>query len=244
MTDRTLFVYPAQQKLPSLSPPAAKVVLAVARLGIPCKVVSISPEKVKQFSPTGRVPALLDAGVVHVDSVRILDHLEAIPGGRPITPGDPLGRAHDRLWEHLANDHLYWCCVIGRWCVSENVPQTVSGIFPKASAVKRGLVGLVAPRQVGKRTKGQGMGLKPYDEVVEDFRRGCAMIADGLGGGPYLEGRDEPGRGDIAVAALLAQVGWEDATPRLNSALAEHPTLREHAKRTFRACDHEPPAWV
>ncbi|MGE0707039.1 MAG: glutathione S-transferase family protein [Planctomycetota bacterium] len=244
MSERALFVYPGSQGLPSLSPPAAKVVLAVARAQIPCEVVPIGPEQVKRYSPTGRVPALRDGAAVHVDSVRILDHLETVPGARALAPRDPLERVRDRLWEHLANDTLYWCVVISRWLVPQNLERMLDGIAGEGPSLRRWATRAIGARTARKRAEGQGMGLKPYAEVVADWRRGCAMAADALGKGPFLEGRSEPGRGDLALATLLSQVGWRDATPELDAALREHPPLREHARRTYEACGKTPPAWL
>ncbi|MBL4848293.1 MAG: glutathione S-transferase N-terminal domain-containing protein [Planctomycetes bacterium] len=245
MGEWTLYQYPGDQGLPSLSPPCAKVYLALRLSGLRHRVQDIGAENVKRYSPTGRVPALrLPSGKIVVDSIRILDTLEAVEGlAQPLSPREPAARAADRLWEHFANDTLYWCAVVGRWMVPANC-RRVACFMGGQSWLRQRLVEVIGSRAVGGRAKGQGTGLKEYDEVVADWERHLRVVVDGLGAGPYLGGREQPGRGDLAMAGLLAQVGWRDSTPRLQAALAEHPALRAHTRRVFEACEAPAPDWV
>ena len=95
-----------------------------------------------------------------------------------------------------------------------------------------------------KRARGQGTGLKSHEEVLADFARHLRVVVDGLRAGPFLGGRSELGRGDLAMAGPLAQCGWRGATPGMDAALAEHPALREHTRRVFEACEAPAPEWV
>lgn len=245
MSEWTLYQYPGEGDLPSLSPPCVKVYLALRLSGLRHHVQDIRPEHVKRYSPTGRVPALKSPeGEIVVDSVRILDRLEVLDGlANPLTPRDPGQRAQDKLWEHFANDTLYWCAVVARWGVPENLERMLEVIAGK-SWLKQRLVGWIGGRTAMARAKGQGTGLKPYGEVVDDWARHLRVAVEGLRAGPYLGGRSEPGRGDLAMAGLLSQVGWRGVTPRLNAALAEHPALREHTRRVYEACEAPAPDWV
>lgn len=245
MSEWTLYQYAGEGALPSLSPPCAKIYLALRLSGLRHHVRDVRPEQVKRYSPTGRVPALKSPeGKVLVDSIRILDHLEALPDlAQPLTPRDPGERAQDKLWEHFANDTLYWCAVVCRWLVPENRARMIE-VIAGDSWLKQKLVGFLGAREVTKRACGQGTGLKSYDEVLEDFARHLRVVVEGLRAGPYLGGRSQPGRGDLAMAGLLAQLGWRGVTPRMNAALAEHPALREHTRRVFEACEAPAPDWV
>lgn len=241
----TLYQYPGVDGLPSASPPCSKIFLALRLAGLPHQVEDVTPERVRSVSPTGRVPVLRSPeGKLIGDSVRILDLLESRSDlAQPLSPAEPVARATDRLWEHFANDTLYWCVVVGRWMVPEN-RRRMAPLLGGGSWLRARLVDVVGGRSAGGRAKGQGTGLKPYDEVVADWERDLRVIEDGLGGGPYLGGREAPGRGDLAVATLLSQVGWAGITPRLQAAYLEHSALREHTRRVYAACDLKGPDWL
>lgn len=244
MSELVLVSYPGEEALPSLSPPATKAILALGRSKLPHKVKRVGAHNVKKFSPTGRVPALIDGARTVVDSVRILDDLEAREGlAHPLTPSDPLARARDRAYEHVANEALYWPLVFSRWCVSANRQKVLDGLAG-SGFFKRAVFGYFGHKEARARCEGQGTGKKPFAEIVGDFARGVESMNDALAGGPYLEGREEPGRGDFALAGILCQVGWRGATPELDAELAKHPALKEHAKRTFTACGFDTPEWL
>ena len=244
MSELVLVSYPGEEALPSLSPPATKVILALGRLGLEHRIKRVGAHNVKKFSPTGRVPALIEGERTLVDSVRILDDLEARAGlAHPLTPSEPLERARDRAYEHVANEALYWPLVFSRWCVPKNRERVLDGLAG-SGFFKRAAFGYFGSKEARARCEGQGTGKKPFAEIVGDFARGVESMNDALGSGPYLEGREESGRGDFALAGILAQVGWRDATPELNAELAKHPALSEHAQRTFAACGLDVPPWL
>lgn len=244
MGELVVVVYPGEGALPSLSPPATKVVLALGRSGLEHRIKRVGAHNVKKFSPTGRVPALIDGARTTVDSVRILDDLEAREGlAHPLTPSDPRARARDRAYEHVANEALYWPLVFTRWCVPQNREKVLDGLAG-SGFFKRAVFGYFGSKEARGRCEGQGTGKKPFAEIVGDFARGVASMNDALAGGPYLEGREEPGRGDFALAGILGQLGWREATPELHAELAKFPALGEHAKRTFTACGLDAPAWL
>ena len=69
-------------------------------------------------------------------------------------------------------------------------------------------------------------------------------VETGLGHGPFLEGRDEPGRGDLAGASSVVQVGYKDSMPDLARRTLQRPQVLEHARRVFDACSTEQPRWL
>ena len=70
------------------------------------------------------------------------------------------------------------------------------------------------------------------------------MVVEGLDGGPFLEGRDHPGRGDLACTALLSQVGFRGTMPDIMKMVRDRTPLVELCCRVHDACDMEGPRWL
>ncbi len=70
------------------------------------------------------------------------------------------------------------------------------------------------------------------------------MMETGLGPGPFLQGRDWPGRGDLAAASMLAQVGFRGTMPDWKREAEQHPAALDHLRRVFDACSMEQPRWL
>jgi glutathione S-transferase len=240
-----LYQYAGGDGVLSLSPPCMKVQLALKRLDLPHKVVNVrTPAQVKRASKTGRLPALeLPDGRKVVDSVAILDVLEE-QAGRSLSPDAPAARARDRAWEHFANDTLYWRGLYMRWMPEGNRKRLIRVLLGSASWLKARLVGFALTRRIHARCRGQGIGLRPQAEVEADFERLLDLVTDGLAGGPFLDGRDAPGRGDLAIASFLVQVGWKEIDPIQLSRFKQRHELLSYVRRTLEACEVGPPDWL
>jgi hypothetical protein len=94
-----------------------------------------------------------------------------------------------------------------------------------------------------KRARLQAVGGRPEKEVLEAFGRALDMLETGLQGGPFLYGRDEPGRGDVAAGVQLLAVGYAGGIDEAMSAVRAHPGVLALPRRVFRACSSELPAW-
>lgn len=244
MAEVVLYQYPGDDDLASMSPPCLKVHLALRRLNVPYRAVDLhSPGQVRAKSKTGRVPVLETATGRITDSVAILDAVEEL-AGRSLSPDDPGGRAQDRVWEYFANDSLYWVVVYLRWCVPENTKRFLDRLIGTRPTPKRLAVGWFVPGMTRRRLSAQGLGLRGPDAVERELSRMLETIEDGLAGGAFLGGRSEPGRGDLAVATLIAQIGWGDAMPEADSRLRARPAVVEHAARVFDACRATVPSWL
>lgn len=232
----TLYLYRAEDDLPSFSPPCAKVALALARSGLPHVVERVRGDPMR-YSPTGRLPTLVVGAEVVTDSVRILDRIEALDPPRPFWPDDAEARTRDRLWEHYANGTLYWLGLYERWLVPENRRRLLDELFGRGLlSFKRRVIAPIVSRQVRARAVGHGVGLQKPDEVRAAFSSGLAMIEEALAGGPYLNGRSEPGRGDFAVTALIAQASYRGITPWADAQVCGRPALVAHARQVFESC--------
>jgi glutathione S-transferase len=216
--------------------------MALRRLGLPHRVVNLkNPRAVQRMSPTGRVPVLEGSGSRIADSVTILDSLlEHDPGGT-LFPKDPAERARDRLWDLFATDSLYWIGVYLRWLVSDNRDRMFDAMAGSGFSLRKLLLRFALVPAMTRRARGQSVGARSEADVEASLERSLQMVGDGLEDGPFLGGRSVPGRGDLAVASLVAQVGWRGTLPRTLERVRAHPALVEHVRGTFEACGFETP---
>ena len=239
-----LHQYPGGDGLTSLSPPCVKIEMALRRIGAEHRVVVCrSSLEAKRVSPSGRLPVLELDGERLFDSQVILDELERRHPESDLFPREPRERTVDRLWEHYVNDNLYWHGVYMRWVAPETSARMVSATFGRMPFYMRWLVRATFLPSLRARAKGQGIAAKSPESVVRGIERGFDMLEAGLDGGPFLQGRDRPGRGDLAGASLLAQLGFRDTMPDIARRLAARPALVEHVRTVYDACRMDLPRW-
>jgi glutathione S-transferase len=244
-SELVLYQYPGDEGLLSVSPPCMKVQLALRRLGQPYFVVDLkSPASARALSPTGRVPVLQLGDRRVADSVAILDVLEDLHPDTPLSPRDPALRARDRLWEHYATDTLYWLGLYMRWCDPANADRFVSALVGPGLSARRMALRLAFVPMMRRRARAQGVGTWSVEEVRRAWGRALQLVQDGLGGAPFLSGQAWPGRGDLAIAAHLAQAGYKGTVPDAMAELARRRALVEHVRRVLEACSTSAPAWV
>lgn len=238
-----LYQYPGSSDLPSVSPPCLKVYMALRYLGIKHEVVDLrKPGRIKRVSRTGRLPVAEIDGRLVPDSIDIMDALESRHPGPGLRPADPRRALQDRLWEHFINDHVYFMGYYFRWVAYRE--RTLSAMFGRAPRLVRLMARCVLARRAGQRARCHSIGLQDEATVLRFMERSFSMLSDGLSGGPYLQGRASPARADLAVASMLAQVGWRDTMPPVVERLAPHPALQEHTARVFEACGMIRPKWL
>ena len=238
-----LYQYPGSSDLPSVSPPCLKIYLALRYIDVEHEVVDIySPARARKLTKTGRLPVAKIDGSLIPDSIDIMDALEARYPESGLRPADPQQAIRDRLWEHFVNDHMYFVGYYLRWIA--NPERTVDAMFGRAPwYVKLGVRLHFLPR-ARRRAEYHGIGGKHESAVYVTVERAFSMLADGLEGGPFLQGRETPARGDFAAAGMLAQIGWRDSQPRVLERFDRHPVLRDHTARVFEACGMTRPKWL
>ena len=238
-----LYQYPGSSDVPSVSPPCLKVYLALRYIDVEHEVVDIySPARARKLSKTGRLPTVeIDGGMIP-DSIDVMDALEVRYPDSGLRPADPQPAIRDRLWEHFVNDHMYFVGFYLRWIA--NREQTFHAMFRRTPwYVRLGARYQFLPR-ARRRAEYHGIGGKDESAVYVTVERAFSMLADGLEGGPFLQGRETPARGDLAAAGMLAQIGWRDSMPRVLERLDRHPVLRDYTARVFEACGMTRPEWL
>ncbi|MEM7244722.1 MAG: glutathione S-transferase N-terminal domain-containing protein [Acidobacteriota bacterium] len=220
-----LYQYPGDATLPSISPPCLKVQLALRKLGLEHEIVDLNPLQAGRHSPTGRLPALrIGPDRTVADSMAILDLLEELHPGRAPFGATGAERTRDRLLEHLVEDTLYWRGLSLRWVVPEHRARLIDYLLPRPSPIKLFVRWVYAPSLV-RRARAQGCGRHSPTEMEARFEEVLDLFQDSLEGGPFLQGRSEPGRADLAAAALLAQVCVADAQPRVEGLVRQRREL-------------------
>lgn len=240
-----LHKFPGGDGHPSISPPCVKIELALNRIGKPYEsVYHTSRAKVRKVSPTGRLPVLEIEGERIADSIAIMDSLERRFPGAGLAPADPRERVVDRLWEHFANDHLYWIGFYLRWIDPDGRERFAAALFGRAPILIRLLGKPIVLRQSNQRAQAVGVHGKSPAEVALLQERAFEMVAAGLDGGPFLGGRTSPGRGDMALATLLAASGFRGTLPAAEKRMRDRPALVEYVKAVYRECSTDLPNWL
>lgn len=240
-----LYQYAGADRLSSISPPCMKVEMALRRLGAEYRVENVaSPSKARRISVTGRLPVLEIDGERVPDSIVILDRLEQRFPKATLWPQDPVRRVHDRLWEHFGTDSLYWLGYYMRWVHPEFAPATRQAFFGRLPWPARAAIRLTVLPRARRRAMLHGVGGKSPAMVRAEMERGFEMLIAGLEGGPFLQGRQEPGRGDLACAALLVQAGFRRTLTETMEQIRSRPLLTTYLRVVLDACRMPSPAWL
>ena len=238
-----LYQYPGSSDVPSVSPPCLKIYMALRYIDVEHEVVNLrSPVQARKLSRSGRLPVADIDGRRIPDSIDIMDALEARHPDAGLRPADPQRALRDRLWEHFVNDYMYFIGYYLRWVAYPE--RTFQAMFGRAPwFVRLGGRYMLLPH-ARRRAQYHGIGGKDATAVHGSAARAFAMLAAGLEDGPFLQGRGTPARGDLAAAAMLAQIGWRDTMPRVVERLDRYPLLRDYTGRVFEACRMPQPTWL
>jgi len=94
-----------------------------------------------------------------------------------------------------------------------------------------------------RRSMEHGTGGMTPAEVHDNLDRSLAMAEAGLKDDPFLQGRNHPGRGDLALASTLIQCGFRNTLPEATAMLRRRPRLMKHTEDVYKACKMEMPLW-
>lgn len=240
-----LYQYPGGDGVSSVSPPCLKVELALRLTEIPHRVENCRPADAARVSVTGRLPVLeLTDGTRVCDSCGALDAIERVAADGALGPVDPAGRARDRVWEHFGTDTLYWIGHYMRWLHPEWSKNFQEAVFGRMPWLLRIVARPTYSRQQRLRSRRLGIGAQPPEVVLGMAERAFDLVAAALGEGPFLDGRERPGRGDLAVAAVLAQAGFRDTMPGIRARIEAREALPRYTVRVLETCGARAPRWL
>jgi glutathione S-transferase len=224
-TDILLIQYPGISSKCTMSPPCAKVHLALRYKGLPYHIYNCrTPGDIKKFNARGRVPALKIEDQIYVDSSDILTEIDRRWPDPPLLPSSAKLRAQCLLLEDWADEVIYFYGVYLRWMIPESFAQMREATFNKLPWPMRSIVPRVAKKMVTTRLKGQGTGLKSVGTVRAEFFERLDMLEDLLDGEQFLCG-EQLTRADLAVLGLVDQMAHPELPPDLSHEVEARPNL-------------------
>lgn len=218
-----LVQYPGLARGGTFSPPCAKVQMALRFKGLEFEVKNLhSPMEAKRYNPRGRVPVLLIGDERIVDSTDILTEIDRRWPDPPLLPADPEARVHAKVLEDWADEVLYFYGVFYRWLIPENFERMRTKVLSRQPLPIRWVLPAFALREVRKRARGQGVGLKDEATVRREIEECLDAIETLLARSGTLVG-DGITRADLAVAAVVDQWMFEALTPQLADSIRARP---------------------
>jgi glutathione S-transferase len=194
----TLFTTGARFGLPDASPFVVKALVLMKMSGLAFETKPADFFK----APRGKVPYLADGARVVGDSTLIRWHLEKAYNVDFDAGLAPEQRAVGWAFERLAEDHLYFAVVEGRWMVAENFDKGPRRFFDTMPAILRPLIIAIMKRKVRQQLHGQGLGRHTRADIAAFAARDLAAISTQLGDKPWLFG-DAPSGADATVWAMV-----------------------------------------
>jgi len=195
----TLYTFGPYFGLPDASPFVMKADMLLKLSGLPYET------NTKGFprAPKGKLPYILDDGVLIADSTLIRLHLEqkhSIYFDRGLSTKDRgVGWAVDKMLE----DHFYWFIVYWRWLNDANFERGPINFFKRAPALIRPLVIRMVRKKVRGTLHRHGLGRHTEAEMTAFAGRAIDSLSQILGDNQYFLG-PEPSGADAAVFAFVA----------------------------------------
>jgi glutathione S-transferase len=198
----TLYTFGRYFGLPDASPfvMKAEMLLKIAKLEYATNT--------KGFlgAPKGKLPYIDDGGTVVADSTLIRLHLErkySIDFDRGLSARD---RGVAWATEKMLEDHLYWVLVYWRWMKDANFERGPANFFKRAPAIIRPWVKKKVRGNVRRTLHGHGISRHSEAEMTLLSNRAFEALAQLIGDGPYLMGREVCGADATAFAFIAGSL--------------------------------------
>lgn len=213
-------------ELPDPSPFCIKADILLQLSGLPFERVVGN----LRTAPKGKLPVIVDDGVVVADSSFIRLHLEATHGidfDKGLTE-----RERGVAWalEKMLEDQLYWIVVGERWLNDANFAAGPAAFFKRVPAPLRPLIVAVIKRKIRRNLEGHGIGLHSEAEQLVLARRALGAVAAILGDKPYLGG-ETPAGADATLGAFMLAGLCPIFDSAVRGAIEDHPNLTAYAAR-------------
>jgi glutathione S-transferase len=222
----TLYNFGPAFGLPDSSPFVTKAETLLKMSGLPYRTDRTGFRK----APKGKLPYIDDAGEIIADSTFIRWHLEKKYGinfDRGLTSEQ---RAIAWAFEKMAEEHLYWALVHGRWIDDTNFAKGPAQFFRGVPAPMRPFVTTMVRRKVRQMLYGQGTGRHSLQEIAALAARSLDAMADFLGPKPFFMG-NEPTGVDATMFAFTAGMLCPHFDILARSAAERHENLRRYVGR-------------
>ncbi len=196
------------------SPFTEKVRRALVYKGIPFEVIDVEraavPEgKYLHISATGKFPALVHEGKSVWDSTDMLEYLEGAFPTPSLYPADPREAGLAHAIEEWADESLYFYEMTARLSWEHNLERGLDEFSKTMPGVPREALRTNILTAVTALVKTQGLGRKPYEQIVSDINRQFRSLDKMLHGRDWLVG-DSLSVADLAVIAQLNALFYAD----------------------------------
>lgn len=223
----TLYGYGPAFGLPDPSPFVTKAEVLLKMAGVPYE------RKRGDFktNPKGKIPYLIDDGLLVPDSTLIRFHLEKKYSTDFDAGASRADVAAGWAFEKMCEDHLYWPAVIQRWLDEGNFARGPATFFADVPALVRPMVVAMVRRQVRRNLHGQGFGRYSQAEGRAIVARAFQAIADYLDGRDFLGGAQPIGADATLFAFLAGAIVPTIFEGYCGEEAARHPAFRAYVER-------------
>lgn len=194
--------------------------------------------RIKQVSPTGKLPALVADDRTIVDSTEIAHWLEAKYPEPRLIPVDPTRAALVHILEDWADESLYFYEMTMRLAWKQNAKQWLGPLTASDRGMFKSLAQRLAPRAVRAQSRAQGVGRKSPEQILKEVERHIRALGGLLGARDWLIG-DRMSLADIAVYAQIACIG---GTPEGQDLIQAEARVAAWAARVDQATSRRPQA--
>jgi glutathione S-transferase len=181
-------------------------------------------------APKGKLPYIVDNGLVVADSTFIRFHLEERYGADLDAGLDAVARGVAWAVEKLCEDHLYWAVIDARWGDRANFAKGPRQFFAAAPAPARALVAELMRRRTLNAARGHGLGRHSRPEIERLALRDLEALGAILGDKPFILG-ETPCAADASVFAFTSALSPTLFDTPLRTALEARPNLVAYVAR-------------
>jgi glutathione S-transferase len=161
-------------------------------------------KRIKQFNPTGKLPALEHNGKFINDSTDIAYYLEQQFPQHPLVPTDPKQKALMHVLEDWSDESLYFYEMTMRFVKSSATRTNLGKMLAFDKGFSRWYLEKILPTKMGVAMicNMQGTGRKSMTQLKTDIGRHVQAVADLLGAGEWLLG-DSLTLADLSVHSMF-----------------------------------------
>lgn len=195
-------------------------------------------KKVKQFNPTGKLPALEHEGHWVCDSTDMAHYIEKTFPQRSLIPADPKLAGQVHVLEDWADESLYFYEMRLRFTTPGNQQRNMERMVEHEGAFLRWLFPKVVPGGIMKITSTQGIGRKTVPQLLVDTERHIKAVSDMLGEDQWLVG-NQLSLGDLGVYSMFLCFCDADIALAL---IEKYPSVPQWMERLEKATGQRAPS--
>ena len=219
-----LIVLPGALGVRNASAFCLKAEALLAMSGLQYEIEYALPNK----GPRGKLPVLVDGGLVVPDSAHIQRYLELRRGVDFDGALTALQRADAHAYRRLAEEHLYWAITYSRFV--EHPDLTREALFATVPWPLRRIVFSIVRSGIVAEMRGHGIGRHTRDEIFAMGAADVEAIATRLADNRYFFGARLTSI-DASLYAIIANIIQPSIDGPLKAAALRFPSLTSYVTR-------------